>query len=898
MANNPYIIKQMWAKGSQTVEFFETGGTEITDSNFKVDEVGTYTVFTSLTNGDKYVTELEILQEDLFIPVPTTSTVDGIVTITYPEGISPTLQKWDYGIKTIEELESNGFVVSGDAFEVSVAGEVSILYVLEGYYKFLHTFIVDESEVPVSNHPTILFADNEATIVIPEGRTAVELEYTYGTVNSPEEFKNLSFGVYKVYKNNKIFMDKMYKGTAKHATVYYKYDDNTDGVKTFAFEDVEGEYLPKTNQTYVNFANGEILTAGNGSYMLLDKEAGLAVELYRFTEERFNTSYNVKVYAPQSSASIGYKENVTDFNALPQLQKDKFIQKTFQNENEIGNLTGGFSARYRLISYHEIDKWIDKIMPAMALQKVGFGSEERWRRLWTRTQVSDEMAVWGINENGEPIKISMVYDANKSSRDYEAIGVNLVHLDVNNMYNGYQSNIDYPYFEPTVTAWQGTVTVRFDGKIRYQRIGYRDGQRTLEEMESINWELDQGGTFEITQAGWYTIFTRMLDGTGHIKQVYFDESTLKSYRADFWGTAGRVKFKFNKTVPPFMDGSRVRWMYGERTTAYFNKGSGGYAPVFPTLERDAMYMDLLKTQEHKITVYVWNGLQEEVVEVYDIPDLYYELPTNTVEYDSEGLVTIQGIPSEREHILNKRWIDSFQNVSYFSGRPSNGYPTPDSFQMQVQKSGQYTFYYYYDNYYETVVNKEITITPTIFITDCVTGDHVQYAGKDFIYLYENKIMFVESQGFKAFDIGGGNTFDPSRTQNIAHWLNGDFYNSLSQDIKNEMIGSSWDISYAYNNSDIVNCNVGLIERRFLNTGSAWSSGNTAFKDATTALLSSTSGYYFWAINKGGNSKSGSRRQATSTSWGTTILSDNVYNTHPVIRLSDSAKVKLMKRYMS
>lgn len=894
MANNPYIIKQMWAKGSQTVEFFETGGTEITDDNFKVDEVGTYTVFTSLTNGDKYVTELEILQEDLFIPVPITSTVDGIVTIAYPEGIIPTLQKWNYGIKTIEELESNGFTISGNTFEVSVAGEVSILYVLEGYYKFLHTFIVDESEVPASNHPTILFADNEATIVMPEGRTAVELEYTYGTVNSPEEFKNLSFGIYKVYKNNKIFMDKMYKGTAKHATVYYKYDDDTEGVKTFAFEDVEGEYLPKINQTYVNFANGEILTAGNGSYMLLDKEVGLAVELYRFTEERFNTNYNVKVYAPQSSASIGYKENVTDFNALPQLQKDKFIQKTFQNENEIGSLTGGFSARYRLISYHEIGKWIDKIMPAMALQKVGFGSEERWRRLWTRTQVSDEMAVWGINENGEPIKISMVYDANKSSRDYEAIGVNLVHLDVNNMYNGYQSNIDYPYFEPTVTGRDGIATVKFDGKIRYQRIGYRDGQRTLAEMEDVNWDLEQGGTFEITQAGWYTIFTRMLDGTGHIKQVYFDESALLNFRADHWGIGGRVKFTFSNTVPPMVN-TNVRWAIGTRDVAYFANGTVGNAPIFMPEEPNSFYINPLETAEHRVTIYTKSADGKQFVEVYDLPDSYYAQPVVTVTYTEEGLVTITPDSSLLSHIVEKRYTEGTQTALWFSSNPLNGNPVGDNYQVQAVTSGAYTFYLKFDNAFDYAQVETINITPTIFITECRTGDYIEYAGERFIYTRENKIMFVESQGFKAFDVGGSNVFDPNNTNNIAYWLNGDFYNSLPESIKAEMVSASWNISSSSSTVENVDCIVGLIERYPILAGSG--DENKAFRDATSEFISSTN-YYFWAVSKSSSgAKYGSRRNSSSYSWGVTTNVTTVYNTHPAIKLSDNAKVKLLKRYL-
>lgn len=893
MANNPYIIKQMWAKGSQTVEFFETGGTEITDSNFKVDEVGTYTVFTSLVNGDKYVTELEILQEDLFIPVPTTSTIDGIVTITYPEGISPTLQKWDYGIKTIEELESNGFVVSGDAFEVSVAGEVSILYVLEGYYKFLHTFVIDESEVPVSDKPIISFVDNVATITIPEGKTAVELKYIYGESNSVEDF-NRSLSIYKVYKNNKIFIDMVNKGATKSATVYYKYDDGSEGVKAFAIEDTSGAFKVKTNQTYRNFANGEILTAGYGNYMLLDKEAGIAVEMSRTIEERFNTSYGVKVYSPQSSSSIGYKENVTDFNALPQLQKENFIQNTFSNESEIGNVAGNFSARYRLISYHEIDKWIDKIMPAMKLMWMNFGGVNRWARLWTRTQVSNEVAVWGIDENGEPIKISVAYDANKGSKEYEALGVNLVQLNMYGMFNGYQSDIDYPYFEPTVTGRNGIATVKFDGKIRYQRIGYRDGQRTLAEMESVNWDLEQGGTFEITQAGWYTIFTRMLDGTGHIKQVYFDESALLNFRADHWGIGGRVKFTFSNTVPPMVN-TNVRWAIGTRDVAYFANGTVGSAPIFMPEEPNSFYINPLETAEHRVTIYTKSADGKQFVEVYDLPDSYYAQPIVTVTYTEEGLVTIAPDSSLLSHIVEKRYTEGTQTALWFSSNPLNGNPIGDNYQVQAVTSGAYTFYLKFDNTFDYAQVETINITPTIFITECRTGDYIEYAGKRFIYTHENKIMFVESQGFKAFDVGGSNVFDPNNTNNIAHWLNGDFYNSLPESIKAEMVSASWNISSSSSTVENVDCIVGLIERYPILAGSG--DENKAFRDATSEFISSTN-YYFWAVSKSSSgAKYGSRRNSSSYSWGVTTNATTVYNTHPAIKLSDNVKVKLLKRYL-
>lgn len=894
MANNPYIIIQKWATGSQEIGYFETGGTEIIDGEFKVELIGTYTVYTKLTNGDEYINTLEVAQEDLIIPVPTTSVVEGVVTVTYPEGVVPLLQKWDYGEKTISQLESSGFTISGNSFEVSVAGIVTILYVLEGNYKFLYDFIVDESEVPVSDKPIISFVDNVASITIPEGKTAVDLRYTFGTVNSPEDFNRTPMNGYKVYKNNKIFIDLINKGSTKNATLYYKYSDGTEGVKTFAIEDTDGAFQVKTNQTYVNFANGEILTAGYGAYVLLDKEAGLAVDISMLIEERFDTSYNVKVYTPAASSSMGYKPNVTDFNALPQLQRDKFINKTFNNESEIGSVTGTFQARFRPLSYHEISKWIDKIMPIMKIKWIDYGGVNRWERLWTRTQVSNESAVWAIDENGSPFKISVVYDANKGSKEYEALNVNLVQLDVNNMYNGYQSPIDYPYFSPTVTGANSIAKVTFEGKIRYARIGYRDGQRTIEEMRSVNWEFDQGGTFEITQVGWYTIYTRMLDGSDYIEHIYFDESALMNYRADHWGIGSRVKFTFNKTVPP-MTTSNVRWAYGTRDVAYFSNGTIGTAPTFMPEDSKSFYFNLLSTAEHRVTIYTKGADGKQFVEVYDLPDSYYAQPTITVTYTEEGLVTVTPDSSLLNHIVDKRYVEGTQTALWFSSNPSNGTAIGSSYQIQAVASGAYSFYFKFDNTFDFVKVETINIVPTIFITECKTGDHVEYAGKRFIYTSENKIMFIESQGVRAFDTSGSGTFDPNSISNVGYWLNGDFYNGLSPEIKSEMIGSSWNISGTSGVTENVNCNVGLIERYPILAGTG--NENKAFRDATQELISAAD-YYFWSISKSSSgSKYGSRRNTNSYSWGLLTNATTAYNTHPAIRLSENAKVKLLKRYL-
>lgn len=126
------------------------------------------------------------------------------------------------------------------------------------------------------------------------------------------------------------------------------------------------------------------------------------------------------------------------------------------------------------------------------------------------------------------------------------------------------------------------------------------------------------------------------------------------------------------------------------------------------------------------------------------------------------------------------------------------------------------------------------------------GTIITFSGMQWVILEqmpngETYILLNDPIGTRAFDPDGTNLFNPSDRNNIAYYLNNDFYNSLSQ--KELIADHSWD-RISVNNSGVdstnygnVACKIGLLSYREYKRYSKYYSSN--------GILPSSYSYWWW-----------------------------------------------------
>jgi hypothetical protein len=145
----------------------------------------------------------------------------------------------------------------------------------------------------------------------------------------------------------------------------------------------------------------------------------------------------------------------------------------------------------------------------------------------------------------------------------------------------------------------------------------------------------------------------------------------------------------------------------------------------------------------------------------------------------------------------------------------------------------------------------LTYASETLLHDEAPGTVITFSGKQWIILEqmpngETYILLeeVDRDYRSGFDYDGTNLFDSSDTNNVAYYLNNDFYNSLSQ---KELISEhSWDrISVRYSdrqddaNQGNVICKVGLLSYREYEKYSTCYNGNILFPHYSSAWLTRT-----------------------------------------------------------
>lgn len=164
--------------------------------------------------------------------------------------------------------------------------------------------------------------------------------------------------------------------------------------------------------------------------------------------------------------------------------------------------------------------------------------------------------------------------------------------------------------------------------------------------------------------------------------------------------------------------------------------------------------------------------------------------------------------------------------------------------------------------------------------DETPGTIITFSGRQWIILEqmpngETYILLNDQIGTRAFDPDNTNLFNPSDTNNIAYYLNNDFYNSLSQ--KELIADHSWDrISVDGSRVDStdfgnVTCKIGLLSYREYERYSKYYNSN--------GILPGSYSYWWWTRTP----RTGSSRNVWVVDTSGGLYTDNASNTGGSVR---------------
>lgn len=183
------VVEQRWIFGNQSIENVKANGEVILDNKFYVTQSGVHTLYYLLSNGGEYIMTFNVLASQLEKPwSPATITiVKGVVTVTYPTGIAPVLQKWDYGNFLVPHFADNGNIFTGNNFTVTQTGTYTLYYKLDNDKEYVQVFTVTENDMkPKFISPTITIVRGVVTVVYNSSMDVTQTKWIFG-IYPPED---------------------------------------------------------------------------------------------------------------------------------------------------------------------------------------------------------------------------------------------------------------------------------------------------------------------------------------------------------------------------------------------------------------------------------------------------------------------------------------------------------------------------------------------------------------------------------------------------------------------------------------------------------------------------------------------------------------------------------------
>lgn len=177
------VLEQKWIYGSKQLADAKANGTIVNDNKFYVTQTGVHTLYYSLSNGGEYIVTFNVLASQLEKPwQPATISIGNkVVTVLYPTGIVPVLEKWDFGSFNAPHFETNGTAFIGNTFNVSQVGIHTLYYKLDNDKEYVQSFEVKEDDLkPKFISPVITIVRGKVTVVYNSSLNVTQTKWIFG----------------------------------------------------------------------------------------------------------------------------------------------------------------------------------------------------------------------------------------------------------------------------------------------------------------------------------------------------------------------------------------------------------------------------------------------------------------------------------------------------------------------------------------------------------------------------------------------------------------------------------------------------------------------------------------------------------------------------------------------
>ncbi|MFJ8086917.1 hypothetical protein ACIQ7N_01685 [Lysinibacillus sp. NPDC095746] len=444
-----------------------------------------------------------------------------------------------------------------------------------------------------------------------------------------------------------------------------------------------------------------------------------------------------------------------------------------------------------------------------------------------------------------------------------------------------QEHLKPPHTPPEISVSKGIVTVTHSPITKITQEKWAYGSQTVDYFKENGINMKES-TFNVDKAGEYTVFTKLENGSEHVEVFNVLTEQLVNYRPSIWGLDGYNLLTWEDGAP-----QTTRWSIGKQDISYFKGGNIGN-----TLENPAGLQPnqrrFFQGVPSTITIYIKDEQGREFVETFEITSVMTKPPAKpTITGTENGTINVNF--EYTEHVKLQKWEYEYQNLSYFS-TGGNEF-TGNSF--ITQKNGKHTICVTYDNLImETYSFIMESMPDTIDIA--VVGNIITIENEDYIVIDDRMVIKSKSVGEMKFDtveIPESKYINYERPTNIGYYLDKTYYANLSQNLKESIEETNYNVAYNYNNApQYKQYKVALITRELL-----FKHGNSVTNALKAHLQSnSTSRYEHWCGSTDSNDKRSTYNIKGGTLTTSTSPSSKERPFHPVFKLKSGTRVTIKK----
>lgn len=752
------VILQKWDLGNRDISWFSANGNIFTGRTFNVTTVGMYTLYYKLDNDREYVQTFNVKEEDLmpkFIP-PIIAIVRGVVTLKYESSMNVTLKKWDYGNKEISYFETGGEVISNNTFTVTQTGIHTLYSVLDDEYKYKTIFNVDFDNLPQPDKPPIITVSNGIVFIQHDPKTQVKTQkYDFGE-RDIEYFKN--------------------------------------GGATFVGGAFKVDSIGKWTYWYKNIYDEE--------YVYIIDVKGSDLPFYKPIIEVYDGVMSVTFISPKPPTVSKFDVGIKD--------KDYFTNDgiVLVNNTHPINSAGKYTLYWKEVDGRDFIEVFDVLPQALEKHKdpiinvEDYDVDVTWDAV-VKPLTKDKKWEYGVKD--------LLYFKTKgnSAKDDSFVVDKAGQHTYYYIYRtrGYLQEF-FVWIPPEITKKYGTVKVNNNvdlaNDIAIQK--WDSGSRNIEWFQT-NGNNIVDGKFNVSAIGEYSIYTKLNSGEEFVTILEIYSPDLEIPKPSINISESVATISWHSTVTPTLQ----KWDKDSKDIAWF-KDNGNIINDNKFSVNDAGIHTLYYVLDNEYEfVMEFNVLEDQLSPPYR--------PKVNVKDNVLMLTYPEGkIVSESRYQYGEKVLSDF-----IDGKPLGiGNPTHKNriFIDQNRNSSFITIYYKYNDGFEEVFKYNLTNSDLfkdknqVQLSTLVNGETFKFANGNYMVLDSSSglVAQLDLEEERAFDTSKNDKFNTTRTSNVGYYLNNTYYNSLSQDAKNSIITHGFDISKDPAKPEIINANIGLMDR--------------------------------------------------------------------------------------